>query len=248
MVSKFRGNRKKQLGRKSRVGADWRKPRFGNLLRSDGRDGIARQVFVALKYSEYFEHNAVTTSPVGEKFRMNSMHSPRISAGGHSCMGFNSLAGLYQQYKVFGLKYKITFVNRIPTHQDGDPSTWIEEPHDMITCCVIPETSTTVSYGNINSAVEATGSKHIMLSREKTQGIVSGYVDLRRALGYTKSQFGDHACQAPVTGSPAEYAVLNILGQCPDDNSRISFSYHVEYTFYGKFFDKKKQLGNPIVP
>lgn len=245
MVKSRYGNKKG--ARKNKLGSPWRNPRYGNMLRSDGRDGIARQVYVALKYSEYFEHNAVIGTPVGDKFRINGMHQPRLSGTGHSCMGFNSLAQLYEQYKVYGLKWKITFVNRNATQQDGNPSTWITNPQEMIMCCVFPETNT-LAYQNINSAVEATGSKHGILSRDKTQLTLSGYIDVQRLLGYSKEQFGDHANQATVSGDPIEYVALSVLAQCPDDNSRINYSYHIDFTYYGKFFDKKKQLSNPVLP
>lgn len=249
MAAKYRRKRKltKYTTRKAQKGSSWKNPRYGNLLRSDGNDGIARQVYVALKYSEYFEHSTVTTTPTGDRFRMNSMHKPRLLGTGHSCMGFNSLALLYEQYKVYGLKWKVTFINRNPTSQDGDPSTWLVNPEEMIMCTVTPETNSNVVYQNINSAVEATGSKHGMLSRNKTSLTIQGYYDCRRVLGYTNAQYGDHANQSPVNSSPAEYIVLNVLAQCPNDASRINYSFHIDFTYYGIFFDKKKQLSNPII-
>jgi len=72
------------------------------------RGPIPRTTTVRLRYAE----SVVAGTPLEYLFNLNSIHDPNRSGTGHQPYGHDTLATLYNYYRVMRVDYKLTFYNQ----------------------------------------------------------------------------------------------------------------------------------------
>lgn len=172
------------------------------------------------KYSDTFTLNQLNAYQY--MFNLNSLFDPNRTGIGHQPYGYDQLAGLYNRYRVIKTSYVISGI------QTDSPGTNIRlacQPANDI-----------ILYGNVSAMCEAPRAKFI------TQGAQGSPLKTLRGISHLPSLCGrstpeymaDDRYQAAVGTSPAEFAILNIMGATLTDgganiNAVITLEFTVEW-------------------
>lgn len=184
--------------------------------------------FSKLRYSEQQQLTFTGYGlPAVTQYRTLSLFDPRYNIGGHQPLAFDEFSILYNRYRVYGMKYKVTFVNKSTT----EPQQWI--------ILARPNTTTPTDTDVINESPYA---KTGMLSVEGASGIktVYGYVNNAGILGVSKEQFRtDDRYQALTSADPVASPLLTVGHQSTDPTQGADVIIKVDLIYYCEFFDRK---------
>lgn len=181
----------------------------------------------------YVDEFASDNARADWELNLNSTYSPRYSpSGGHQPYGRDTYVTLYNRYRVFAVRYKVTF-DAVATatgnyrglivlnNQLGSESNYLtsqEKPHSRF-----------VSFAYQNS---------------KT---VYGYISLPKLNGQTRTSYmGDDRYQALTTASPTENMIMHIV-MTDNGGSALNTgigSIRVELTYYTEWFDPQTLAGS----
>lgn len=185
--------------------------------------GISDRLRVKLKYVELINHSVAFTNAV-QVFRANSLFDPNFTGVGAQPRYFDQWAAVYQQYRVYGCRMKISVTctsAATPIHvatvfTDSDPSS--------------------ESFIDISEA--RYGKYHGMIS-QNTAGpqtrIFSRYMTMRKLHG-VKDLANSDDLAAQVTTNPADPSFVAYALQSIDAVGTTSAFVRVELTYYAEFF------------
>lgn len=154
------------------------------------RAPISDRYLCRLKYAE---HVTLVTgvAPTSQLWRANSLFDPNQTGVGHQPLGFDQLSALYNQYRVYGCKYRITFHN--------------QNTANLINVAVVKKKDNSVS--TVFSTIEEkpyaqTDMLNISLGSHSSRTF-TGYASCARMLGVTKNTYNaDDQFTAAVTANP----------------------------------------------
>lgn len=140
------------------------------------------------------------------RFNLNSIFDPNRTGTGHQPYGHDTMATLYNRYRVIGCKYSIQSV-----------------PYQQVTLVTCAQPANEELYTGATLCSEARENpraKYITQSYGAAVKTLSGYVSIPSLTGRTKAQYmADDRYQALFGQSPQEFAILNVLVGFADDRS-----------------------------
>lgn len=150
---------------------------------------------------------------------MNSIFDPDRTGTGHQPYGYDTLATIYQKYRVFAFRYRITLI----TEAAGEPITWIVTPQN---------------HADAATAVSLAMEEPRSISKISQLGIRTtfrGKVGLPRIVGQTSAQYkaGDYYSSA-IAASPAEIICLRLTSFSA---AAVTFIYTITVEYFVELFD-----------
>lgn len=184
---------------------------------------IPQRFITKMKYAE-----SIVTDGAGHySFNLNSIFDPNRTGSGHQPYGFDTLATLYNRYRVISCGWRIqpsyTNVTLAQSTQIG----------------AIPANELLV-FGSISELKENPRAKYVNQSSGGGVVTLNGKTYIPSLVGRSKAQYmADDRYQALMTASPNELALLNIStsGTGNDTPSPVSLNVLLEFTV--EFFDIK---------
>lgn len=210
-----------------------RKPRAGKGRRAVKRKPtglvnralhpIPQRFITKMKYAE-----SIQTDANGRYyFNLNSIFDPNGSGVGHQPYGFDTLATLYNRYRVISCGYRI----------QTNSTTGTVGQSFQVACQPANEVLTVFSMSEMKENPRA---KYIIQTTGGGSMTLSNKTYIPSLVGRTKFQYmADDRYQALVTGSPQELAILNLLTSFngTDTPGPLNLNIMLEYTV--EFFDIK---------
>lgn len=199
-----------------------RKPRV-NVNRA--LQPVAQRYICKQKYSD-----TVTTDANGLfTFNLNSVFDPNRTGIGHQPYGFDTMATLYNRYRVISCGWRI-YANAVPGVANY-----------MVAAMPANEVLTILSTSEWRENPRA---KYVMASAGGAVPVLSGKTYLPSLVGRTKFQYmADDRYQAQVTASPNELAILNIataaIGTGFSGESTNTGQFHIVLEYTVEYFDVK---------
>jgi len=200
-----------------------RRKRMGRRMVNVNRalQPIPQRYICKLKYAD-----TVTTDAAGIfRFNLNSLFDPNRSGVGHQPYGYDTLATLYNRYRVISCGWRA----QIPITASSGLSAGLG---------AMPANED-LSFANFSELRENPRAKYIVQNPGADAVVLRGKTYIPSLVGRNKSQYmADDRYQAPVNASPPELAVLNFYGAAGNDApAAITFQVVLEYTV--EFFDIK---------
>lgn len=183
---------------------------------------ISPRLVTTLKYNERVTM-ALAVGPgfVTYDFRLNSLFDPNRTGTGHQPIGFDQLAALYLNYRVYACRYKVTLVVEAST-----------QPATMLT--VLPSNSGG-AISNNETANELSNSKSTW-STYFAPATLEGRVDIAKINGKSRQAYeSDDDTGAGVTTSPVNIAELwvvasNVTGLAQNAYADVTLWFESEFT------------------
>lgn len=187
---------------------------------------FAQRYITKMKYADAFFFNNVN-GPQTYRYNLNSVFDPNRTGAGHQPYGHDTLATIYNRYRVISCSYVVSFVDTagnyvqvatLPANEEFSPaSLTLSEVRENPRC------------------------KFVLQAPNAPMRPVKGKVFIPSLVGRNKAQYmADDRYQAQTGSSPAELAVLNIYFQRQDDSINTMsgpLSITLEYTV--EWFDVK---------
>jgi len=182
---------------------------------------IPQRYICRMKYSETITTDITTGMYY---FNLNSVYDPNRSGGGHQPYGHDTLATLYNRYRVISCNWRINLafastassaiIQAQPANEQLMPSTGSEMR-------------------------ENPRSKYICQNPGSASRVLQGRTYLPSLVGRTKSQYmGDDRYQAQVGTNPQELAILNVMATgSGDTGAQVALQVVLEYQV--EWFDIK---------
>jgi len=184
------------------------------------------QQIVKMKYCEALALTISTNPSAVYRYNLNSIFDPNLTGVGHQPYGHDTLATLYNRYRVIGCSWNISI------NPYSSALQLVAQPSNEI----LYSTATLCS-----EARENPRSKFIIQMPGGGNKVLSGYTSIPSLVGRTKSQYmADDRYQAIFSTSPNEVCVLNMLVGFLDESvasNNVSLNVTLEYTV--EVFDPK---------
>jgi len=209
-----RNYRKKRTIRRKRI---YRKRRGTPTIRNVGNSPLAQRFLTKMKYGERLSiTTGVGDQPTDYIFNMNSIFDPNRTGTGHQPFGHDTMAQLYNRYRVYKMDYKV-----------------ICEPNSL------GGNVTVIPNNNVNSLTGSDSGYIMELPRAKTRLInldgpttISGTCNIAAINGSTSAAYkADDRFQALFANSPTELLGLHIVvtNQVAGQSTfEVILNYHVE--------------------
>jgi len=197
-----------------------RKPRVRKTVNVNrALQPIAQRYICKMKYSETF--NAAAISPY-VRLNLNSIFDPNRSGIGHQPYSHDTMATLYNRYRVISCSYVVRALSSTDALRFG----------------ALPANEA-ISWTTMSEFVENPRAKFRHTYPAGKQEVLRGNVYLPSLVGRTKAQYmADDRYQATMGSDPSELAILNIFGQNFVDGN-VQIFYTVELTYTVELFDVK---------
>lgn len=178
------------------------------------------------KYSQTLQLTALNNYQY--LFNLNSLFDPDRTGIGHQPYGYDQLAALYNRYRVIRTSYVINGIQS-------------DQPGTNVRICAQPANDV-ILYGNLSAMCEAPRSKFIV---QGAQGAplktLKGVSHIPSLMGRTIPEYmADDRYQAAIGNSPAEQAILNIMGATLTD-SGATINCVITLEFLVEWFDVTQQ-------
>lgn len=199
---------KKRAGKKG-----WRKHK--RVVVNKALQPIPQRYICKMKYAEDVTSDALFGL---YRFNLNSIWDPNRTGTGHQPYAFDTLASLYNRYRVISCGYRITSPSSSATRQVG---------------CI--PTNEPVTFATFAELKENPRSKYVTQMPGGNTQVIKGKVYIPSLVGRTKSQYmADDRYQALTTTDPNELAILNIftanqLGAAQQADINVLLEYTVEF-------------------
>lgn len=182
---------------------------------------IPQRYICKMKYSETVATSVATNLYA---FNLNSIYDPNRTGLGHQPYGHDTLATLYNRYRVISCAWRINVLMGAST----SPVQVAAQPAN--------ELLTTVS---VNEMRENPRAKYILQNTGAESRVLKGHTYIPSLVGRSKQQYmSDDRYQAQIGASPLEAAILNVLtADVTDTAAVVSLQVMLEYTV--EFFDIK---------
>lgn len=212
---------KKQIKRRARPAAR-KVQRSKTTLVNRALHPIPARFITKMKYSEF-----INTDAFGDySFNLNSLFDPNRTGTGHQPYAFDTLATLYNRYRVISCGYRLQVAGDSPT---------------AVVMTAIP-TNELFAPLTVSEVRENPRSKYVLQNPGAGSITLHNKCNIPSLMGRTRSQYmADDRYQALSTGSPQELAILNIKTANTAD---VAFPTKVQVLleFTVEWFDIK-QLG-----
>lgn len=222
--------RKKVVRRKRRV---YRKRRYAPKTTMVRSLGLPKQVFTKLKYNF---HRAINLTAGAEdlfEHRLNSLFDPNSSGVGDQPYYFDQWAALFQRYRVYGCKIRLTVYANSNTLQVFAPYLTVYSFADAV-----PSATTEVLARTKRSIRRVIGLNQQPIT-------ISQYYDLPSLACVSKREYNTaEVFQSAVTTNPSRRLDMRVALFNNDGVATISVSYYLEMTFYTKFYDNQEPTGS----
>ena len=182
---------------------------------------IPQRFITKMKYSEI-----LTTDSVGHyRMNLNSIFDPNRTGVGHQPYGFDTLATLYNRYRVISCGYRI--------------STYTNSGGAVVNLGAIPANEE-LTFNTFSELRENPRAKYIHQSTGGEIVYLTGKTYIPSLVGRTKAQYmADDRYQAQVNGNPNELAVLNIVSVPGGGDTPTAASFQIVMEYTVEFFDIK---------
>lgn len=182
---------------------------------------IPQRFITKMKYAERFS----TDASGRYAFNLNSIFDPNRTGVGHQPYGYDTLATLYNRYRVIACGYRIQPIASISTAS--------------IQLCAQPANET-LTFTTLSEMRENPRSKYILQTAGGSQATLTGKTYIPSLVGRTKAQYmADDRYQADVTTSPNELAVLNLMSSADSSDGGNSWAFNIVMEYTVEFFDIK---------
>lgn len=195
------------------------------------RQPVPDQMLTKLNYSENLVIPLLgavggALSPSLYRFQ-TSLYDPDYTGTGHQPMWRDTLATMYNKYRVHGIKYRFTIKN-------------ISDSSNIITGA-IRHTSLTTTDGDYRVIRERRGTQKFHTgSFLSMPTVVKGYMSTNRPYGITKREFmSDEDFDADIGSNPTKMAYLDLYAWTMS-STNVNLNVIVDLTFYASF-DKRQQ-------
>lgn len=183
---------------------------------------IPQRFITKMKYSQVITTAAVTGSYV---MNLNSIFDPDRSGGGHQPYGFDTLASLYNRYRVISCGYRL----QVAMGSTSNPIILTAYPANQIVA------SLSCSEIRENPRV-----KYVTQSPGSSASTLHGKCYIPSIVGRNKAQYmADDRYQAVVTADPDEVVPLNIQTFNTTDQVVPNTQVQVLLEYTVEFFDVK---------
>jgi len=188
-------------------------------------------ILVKLRYNETVSLSAA--HGVEQLMNLNSCFDPDRTGVGHQPYAFDQWSTFYNRYRVFGVKYAITFLNSDST--------------------VIPQVGIMADNTTSSNAVDATfwerpNCKSTVLtvsSGGPAKKVFRGYIPLTKVYGISRTQLKtDDNYAAITTASPSEFAILHIVAQDIFLSANVNVNCKIDLLFYTQMYDYNEFTGS----
>lgn len=228
----MKGNGKRTYRKKTTRGRHFYKRRTRRNRTSrmvSNMSPLPDRFFTKLMYSDA---NALTFAgtgtPMYHQYRINSLFDPNYTGTGHQPLGFDQLSTLYNRYRVYGMKYKVTFVNRDTVYQVD---------------VAIQNRPNTTLHTVMDTVYESPYSQKTTLGIEGSGAsirILKGYVSCAKILGISKTELKtDDENSAIVSQNPTHSPMLTLYIFNQTSNQAAVVSTRVELVYFCEFYDRK---------
>lgn len=194
-----------------------RKPKRATVLVNKALSPIPQRYITKQKYSETFAISALVPSYV---YNLNSTFDPNRTGVGHQPYGRDTLAVLYNRYRVIACSFVI--------------NGYAADNAIRIAC--IP-TNELPSLTSVSDLCERPRARFVVQNPGGNTNYLKGSISIASLVGRSKSQYmADDRYQADVDASPAELALLQIaVGGMNDSTASANLTITLEYTV--EYFD-----------
>lgn len=222
MPRKFKIGKKRIFRRKRRVGFGVPK-RVTRSVTNTALQPLAQRYICKLKYMDSVQLNAGNNYIY--RFNLNSLFDPNRTGIGHQPHGFDTLASMYNRYRVIGCYYTVI--------------AYADAFSGPIRYGVCPTNDENQIWNNMSDFLETPRAKWAIQIPGGNTKMIKGYVSLPSLMGRSKVQYvTDDRYAAQVTVSPAELAVLNIgAGTLLDTSTTVNCVVTLNYVT--EFYDIK---------
>lgn len=175
--------------------------------------------FITLKYCDSFNESLATVTGTDQIMNMNSLFDPDRTGAGHQPYGYDSLALLYNRYRVWGLRWRITF------HAEAQGFYVVVLPSNgALATAITNQASFALAGESPRSYVSSQGTGANAV-------IVTGRIELNDLNGTTVQEYkADDRFQAIFGASPSELMLLHI-GTYNPSGSTLAVDFLVELWF-----------------
>lgn len=190
---------------------------------------VPERYFTKLRYSELLTFSLPSASTLVSYLYRSSIFDPDYSGAGHQPLWRDQLALLYNKYRVYGIKYYITFKN-----SNVQQLTWAYVKHsDNSTAEVTPTT--------LRERAEGRG---VMLDANSGRAnLIKGYLSVPKCFGLSKKEFcEDDTFISQMTTNPASTAFLHIYALTM--NTSCIIHCQIDLVYYVEFFDRIDVTGS----
>jgi len=214
--------RKRKIGRKSRPTV--------NVNRS--LQPFSQRYITKMKYAEQITQIGPGLGGLTQfQMNLNSIFDPNRTGTGHQPYGHDTLATIYNRYRVISCSYVISALGTGGTNGDA---------YSIIGA--LPANESIAVTGGLSEVQENPRCSFITQAPNAPLKVLKGKVDIASLVGRSKSQYmSDDRYQATYGSSPNELAILNIfVGLLNGDAQTITTKLNVVMEFTVESFDVKQ--------
>jgi hypothetical protein len=180
--------------------------------------------FITLKYVENYQITLLTTVGDQQRMRLNSVFDPNDTGGGHQPYGFDQLAALYNRYRVWKAKWRVTF----------SPSSASYPALVIPTNGAITAITTAATW---QAAAEKPYAKSWIQGASGKSQRLSGSIYINKLTGISSQEYrADDRTGALTSADPGEIVYL-YLGIVNPNANTIIVNFIIEMEFDTEFYD-----------
>ncbi len=214
--------------------------RRGNRRRRGPALVVPNQRFVTLRYMELVQPTLTAAVFNYISCHKSSLNQPNYGAGGHQPMWFDQMSLMFRFYRVFGIKYKYTIA-----------ATTSDETYR---CVVKHQNAAAAELTTLDGYYAAVERGHAKTrdggSRNGANGkcIISGYMNVAKTLGVTKSEVSSTASfRGETNNTTAQFSGTDpslqaFLGLYIHSLNGIKLDIKTELIFFAKLYDLKEVI------
>lgn len=184
---------------------------------------VPERYFTRLRYSELMTFTMNAANVLTSYLFQTSIFDPDLTSVGHQPLWRDTMATMFNRYRVFGIKYNIAFKNT-----NVNQLTWAYIKHS--------DNSTTET--NANTLRERGEGKSIILdSLNGRTNYTRGYLSIPKAYGISKKEFyDDDGFISAIGSSPTKMAYLHLYTLTMHTSAIVHAQVDLEY--YVEFMDR----------
>lgn len=192
---------------------------------------VSDRYFTKLRYSEGIDWTITFANTLYNYVFQSSIYDPDVTATGHQPLWRDTLATMWNRYRVLGIGYKIM---------------WRCTNTGQITIGYVQHSSTSTADTNYNTLIERNTTKKVYMDAANSgrgNNYVSGYLSVAKAYGMTRTQFNaDDDFDAAIGANPTKLAYLILYAS--SRSAGAAAQCQVELTYYVEFFDRVNIAGS----
>jgi len=177
---------------------------------------VADKIYTKFRYSEALTMSMPGATILYRYTYQTSLFDPDQSGIGHQPLWRDQMVGLYNKYRVHGIKYKYTIIG--PTDGKFINGAILHQP--------VPG-----GENNLNTIRERRNSKPFVIRNGNAGNVViKGYMPTGKPHGLTKDEMmADEDFEADMGSNPTRMSFLEIYGCCVDGASALKIQVDLEY-------------------